>query len=860
MITVVRIVSSEELHLFKRCEKNSKYINSDKKHFLNLGKLQFFMTTPAMKQFFETKAQYPDCLILFRMGDFYETFYEDAAKASEVLGITLTKRGREKDGKPIPLAGIPYHALEQYLAKLIKANLKVAICEQLEDPAKAKGIVERGVVRIVTPGTIVEQTLLNEKHNNYIMAITEDILTEKAGIAVADLSTSEFFCLEIPLNQIYNEIVRYNPAELLIDEMQKKKSLFSFLEVCKKKGIFINEIQEFFFSYNNAYATLIRHLKVHSLDSFGIEEKREAIKAAGALLFHLKETQKSNVHSIQKISYISSEKYMLIDETTLSNLEILKNLHERSAKHTLLSSIDKTQTPMGSRMLKKWIMQPLMEKEAIENRLDAVEEFAKRIVLKQEITELLNKMYDIERIVSRVNLGCSNARDMLALKNSLVWIPKIKNTLLLAETAMLKELSSLETVDELGELLESAIAEDAPISVREGNIIKKGFNQELDELHNICKNGKNYIKQMEQQEQEKTRIKTLKIGFNRVFGYYLEVTAKNLSLVPQHYIRKQTTANGERYITEELKQMEEKILSAEEKINLLEYELFQQIGQRISEQTENILNIVQTIAMIDVLNCFAETARQQKYCKPEITKDFGIEIIEGRHPVIEHIEKQYIPNDISIEKENRTMIITGPNMAGKSSLLRQVALTCLLAQIGSFVPATKAKISIVDRIFCRVGAHDDLTHGQSTFMVEMQETASILHNATERSFIILDEIGRGTSTFDGVSIAWSVAEYINTQIQAKTMFATHYHALTHLEKYEGIKNYNIAVKEDRNDIIFLRKLVQGGTDKSYGIHVARLAGMPKEVIQRAEEIQETLETESEMDERLETNSKEQQIK
>ncbi len=422
---------------------------------------------------------------------------------------------------------------------------------------------------------------------------------------------------------------------------------------------------------------------------------------------------------------------------------------------------------------------------------------------------------------------------------------------------MLKELSSMETSQEIVEILESAIAEDAPISIREGNLIKRGFSSELDELHDICKNGKSYIKQIEQREQEKTGIKTLKIGFNRVFGYYLEVTAKNLSLVPAAYIRKQTTANGERYITEELKQMEEKILSAEEKINLLEYELFGQITQKISEETEKLQNIAQTIAMIDVLHSFAESARQNRYCKPEITEEFETRITDGRHPVIEQLQDNYIPNDILIGKENRTMIITGPNMAGKSTVLRQVALLTLLAQIGSFVSAKEAKISIVDRIFCRVGAHDDLTHGQSTFMVEMQETASILNNATERSLVIMDEIGRGTSTFDGVSIAWSVAEYINNKIQAKTMFATHYHALTHLEKYEGIKNYNIAVKEDKEDIIFLRKLVAGGTDKSYGIHVARLAGMPKEVVQRAEEIQEKLEAESEMDERLSLSQKEQ---
>lgn len=819
------------------------------------------MTTPAMKQYFDTKAEYPDCLILFRMGDFYETFYEDAVLASQVLEITLTKRGKEKDGNPIPLAGIPYHALEQYLAKLIRANIKVAICEQLEDPAKAKGIVKRGVVRIVTPGTIIEQTLLNEKHNNYILAIAiekeyEELLNKNSivGIAVADLSTSEFLCTEVPLSQVQNEIIRYNPAEILLDEKYKKSEtgeILPFLENCKKKNIFLNYAQPFFFSYGNAYKTLTRHFNTQSVEGFGLENKKAATNAAGALLFHLKETQKSNVHAIRKIRVVANDQFMHMDETTIANLELLKNLHDSSQKQTLLSAIDKTQTPMGARLLKKWMLQPLLNKEAIEKRLDAVEELTKKVVLKSEINEHLEKIYDIERIVSRINLGCGNARDMLALKKSLEWIPKIKNALLLAETPMLQELASLETAQELVQLLEAAVAEDAPISVREGNIIKKGFSKELDELHDICKNGKTYIRELERKEQERTSIKNLKIGFNRVFGYYFEVTTKNLPLVPKEYIRKQTTSTGERFMTEELKQMEEKILSAEEKINILEYELFQQLVQRVTGETEKLQNIAQTIAMIDVLQSFAEASRQYNYCKPEITEDFSLQLIQSRHPVLEQIEREYIPNDIVMSKENRTMIITGPNMAGKSSLLRQVALIVLLAQMGSFVPAAGASMSIVDRIFSRVGAHDDLTRGQSTFMVEMQETAAILNNATGRSLIIMDEIGRGTSTFDGVSIAWSVAEYLNNEVKAKTLFATHYHALSNLEKYEGVKNYNVAVKENQGDIIFLRKLIPGGTDKSYGIHVAKLAGVPKEVIARAQEIQEKLEKESEIEERLE---------
>lgn len=805
------------------------------------------MTTPAMKQFHEIKALYPDCLILFRMGDFYETFYADAVKASQVLEITLTKRGREKDGTPVPLAGIPYHALEQYLAKLIRANVKVAICEQLEDPAKAKGIVKRGVVRVITPGTIIEQTLLSEKQNNYIVAIWHD---EKiAGVACADLSTSEFFCSEVASSKIIHELVRYSPAEVIVPEQYKKTS--SFVGYCTTKNIFISYLSDTFFSYPSAYKTLTQHFNTLSLHGFGIENKRAAICAAGALLVHLKETQKSAIPAIHNLCYILNEQFMLLDETTLANLEVLKNLHDGTLQYTLLASIDKTITPMGGRMLKKWILQPLLDRDAIMSRLDAVDELSAKIVLKEELAEYLEKIYDIERLVSRLNLGCGNARDLLALKHSLQWSPKIKNVLHFADSSMLKSLSSLETVPHLVELLEDAIAEDAPVSVREGNMIQKGSNAELDELRDICKNGKTYIKQLEQKEQEKTGIKTLRIGFNRVFGYFIEVTAKNISLVPSHYIRKQTTANSERYVTEELKQMEEKILSAEEKIHLLEYEIFQQIVQHVCSHTPTLQSIAQTIAIIDVLHSFAETARQQGYTKPEITDNFGIEIIDGRHPVVELIEKEYIPNDVCISQENRTMIITGPNMAGKSTVLRQVALIVLLSQIGCFVPAKSAKIGIVDRIFCRVGARDDISRGQSTFMVEMNEAASILNNATARSLIILDEIGRGTSTYDGVSIAWSVAEHINNKIMAKTLFATHYHALTALEKLPGVKNYNIAVKEDKDDIIFLRKLVAGGTDKSYGIHVAKLAGMPREVIVRAKEIQQKLETESEIEAKLE---------
>lgn len=817
------------------------------------------MTTPAMQQFQEIKAQYPDCLLLFRMGDFYETFYEDAVLAAQVLEITLTKRGREKDNTPIPLAGIPYHALEQYLAKLIKANIKVAICEQLEDPKKAKGIVKRGVVRIVTPGTVTEPTLLSEKHNNYILSIYEEDSEQHfhknppLGIAVADLSTSEFFCLETTVADIVNVLVRYNPREILCDQRWKDTSpagVRFLLEQCKKKNIFINDIPYVFFMWSNAYKTLVQHFNTLSLEGFGLESKKAATSAAGALLFHLKETQKSNVRSIRTLTYRANEQYVALDETTIKNLEIFHNMRDHSSKWTVLSSMDQTKTPMGSRLLKKWFLEPLLEKDLIEERLDAVEELTKRIGIKHDIEEILMKMYDMERLIARISLGSGNCRDLIALKQSLIPLPIIKQTLLCAESTLLQKLSSLEAAEDLVTLLDAAIVDDPPTSIREGGMIKEGFSVEVDELRDLCKNGKRYLAELELKEQEKTGIKSLRISFNNVFGYYIEVTKKNLALVPSSYIRKQTTANTERYITEELKQMEEKILSAEEKIHQLEYDLFQELVQRVSTQAERIQALAKSIAIIDVLQSFAETARQHHYCKPVITNDFDITILHGRHPVVEQLETQFIPNDISLTKENRTLIITGPNMAGKSTILRQVAVTCLLAQMGSFVPAQAATLGIVDRIFSRVGAHDDLTHGQSTFMVEMNETAAILNNATEQSLIIMDEIGRGTSTFDGVSIAWSVAEYLNNIIQAKTLFATHYHALAQLERYAGVKNYNVAVKEDNGDIIFLRKLLPGGTDKSYGIHVAKLAGMPEAVIERAKEIQIKLEHESAIEQRL----------
>ncbi len=799
--------------------------------------------TPAMQQFVDFKSQYPDCLLLFRMGDFYETFFEDAQIASKVLDITLTKRGYQ-NGTPIPLAGIPYHALEPYLTKLIRAGIKVAICEQVEDPKKAKGVVKRDVVRVVTPGTIMESHILSEKNNNYIAAI---YIGKKIGLAIADLSTSEFICTETDHNMLINEIQRFNPAEILFPESLKDHK---FIQHLNKLKFYINFYSEYSFFHPAAYKTLINHFKTLSLESFDIEDKHEITSSAGALLNYLKDTQKTQLDSINKIKYFSNNEFAIVDATTLRNLEIIKNIRDGSSLFTLLDVLDKTRTPMGGRLLKKWLSRPLLKKQDIDKRLNAIEELSSSTILHSDIISVLSKIKDIERLITRINYGNSNARDLLALRQSLVYIPQIKSLLTNRESDLLKQISSISNLNQITELLEKSIRDDPPLSIREGNMIKSNYNSELDELHDISKNGKLYLKNLEEKERSRTGIKSLKIKFNRVFGYFIEITKSNINLVPQDYVRKQTMANCERYITDELKKQEEKILGAEDKINLLEYDLLQQIIKKVTEQTKVIQNIAKNIAILDVLSSFVEVALTNNYCKPDVHDGYDLVLEESRHPVIEQIEKNYIPNDISITQSNRTMIITGPNMSGKSSLMRQVALITLMAQIGSYVPAKKAKISLVDRIFTRVGAHDDLTHGQSTFMVEMNETALIINNATDKSLIILDEIGRGTSTFDGVSIAWSVAEYFNNQTKAKTMFATHYHVLTKLDKYEGVVNYNIAVKESNEEIIFLHKLIKGGTDKSYGIHVAKIAGMPPDVINKAKEIQLLLEQEDEMQDKI----------
>lgn len=797
--------------------------------------------TPGMKQYQDVKRAHPDCLVMLRMGDFYEMFYEDAMTAAKELEIILTARG--KDSKRAPLAGVPYHALDSYLGKLVKKGYKVAIVEQLEDPKKAKGLVKRGLVRIVTPGTVMESSLLDEKENNYIMALT--CSGEAYALAFCDISTGEFFTTTLYGQlALLNEVHRFNPSEGIIPESLKVN--LELLQKLQQNGCCLNSLDDYYFKAEKAQEIVQAHFNLRSLDSVGLENHTLNVSVSGALLHYLVTTQKNSLTHLKKISWRSNELTMLLDSSTLKNLEVLKNSRDGSNRGSLLSILDRTVTAMGSRLLKQWIKEPLLQPEIIQQRLDAIEELNKNIIIREEIINIVKNITDIERLVSRVNYGNANARDILALKNSLQQLPKVKQKLAALRSSLLRDISSVADFEEIIKLLEQAIRQDAPLTVREGGIIKERYRAELDELQNIKHHGRRYIQELEEAERRKTGITTLKIGYTGVFGYFIEITKKNISLVPENYIRKQTTANSERYITPELKEYEEKILNAEEKINELEYTLFQEILRFISKYTPEIQDAAQKIAVLDVLGSLSRVAVEYNYVKPIFVPERIIHLQKSRHPVIEQFESRFVANDIIINP-GEVMLLTGPNMSGKSTLMRQVALIILMAQMGSFVPAESAKLGIIDRIFTRVGAADDLSLGQSTFMVEMNETAAILNNATEKSLILLDEIGRGTSTFDGVSIAWSVAEHIHNAIKAKTLFSTHYHVLTKLaDSFSRIKNYNLAVRDVKGEIIFLRKLLEGSTDQSYGVHVAELAGLPHEVISRAKEIQDLLQKDDEM--------------
>ena len=806
--------------------------------------------TPAMKQYMAVKTKHPDCIVMFRMGDFYEMFYEDAKTAARELNITLTSRG--KGEKKAPLAGIPYHAIEPYITKLIKKGYKLAICEQLEDPKFAKGVVKRDVTRIMTPGTVMESNILNERTNNYIMSLTKE--NNQYGIALADISTGEFIVSNISLfTKLMDEVTRFAPIEIVMPLSLEKSGLSSDLIA---SGLFISPYDDRHFWEMKAKDTLLEHFKVANLDGYGCTGL--SINAAGALLSYLKDTQKITLPHINRIKVFHNEEFMMLDQNTIRNLELLRNIKENTGAGTFISAIDRTITAIGSRLLRKWVLRPLRSIEQITERLDTVDELSMNRLVAAEIHEILPKMYDIERIIGRINFGNANARDLVAMKSSLKVLPELKDVTRKSDAKLIRKIDSLSGMEVIVDVIEARIKEEPALGINEGGIIREGYNAELDRMHNASRNAKKLIAEIENNERNRTGIKSLKIKYNRIFGYFIEVTKPNLSLVPVNYIKRQTQVNSERFVTEELKELESMILSSQEKSIALEYELFKEVIEKIKEKTAEIQEIANYIGQLDCLNSFALSSLEHNYCRPVIDNSNVIDIKNGRHAVVEHIEPEFIPNDVHLDSENRLMIITGPNLSGKSTVMRQTALIVLMAQIGSYVPAESARIGIVDRIFTRIGAHDDITKGQSTFMVEMNETANIINNATDKSLIILDEIGRGTSTFDGISIAWAVAEYINNNIRAKTMFATHYHQMNYLaKKHAGIKNYNIAVKEDADRIILLRKLVEGGTDKSYGVYVAKLAGMPLEIIERAKAIMEKLEAEDKIVTRLKYNEDKQ---
>ncbi len=796
--------------------------------------------TPMLKQYKDIKGQYQDAVLFFRLGDFYEMFGKDAIEASKILNITLTSRNKGTPNET-PLCGIPYHAAESYIAKLTKAGKKVAICEQISDP-NLPGIVQREVIRIVTPGTTLDNNVLANNQNNFLVSIFNK--ENKWGIAFVDLTTGEFRLAELnKLDNLLNELNRVLPSEIIITpDLNEILELKTKLEQIANLNVFHPSL------FNPATETLLEHFKVKSLQSFGIQDYQIGIEAAGNLLNYLKDTQKTSLEHINKISLYNISDYMILDESTIRNLELLYTYQFFEEKGSLISIIDQTQTGMGGRLLRNWLLHPLIKLEKIQQRLDAVDEFFNNLDLRENLKKELKNISDIERLIGRLGCKRTNARDLLNLKNSLQIIPQIKKLLKSCNSKFLKQANkNLDEHKDIVNLIEKAIAEDPPLLITDGGMIADGYNKELDELRKISTSGKDWVKDLQQKEIEKTKISSLKVKFNKIFGYYIEVSNANLDQVPENYTRKQTLVNAERFVTPELKEYEQKILGAEEKIIELEQKLFWEIRDEVAKHFETIQETAQVIAQLDVLLSFANVALLNNYNKPEINDGEVIEIKNGRHPVIEKLQPQesYVPNDgLFNNTDHQLILLTGPNMSGKSSYLRQTALIILLAQIGSFVPAQSAKIGLTDRIFTRVGASDNLIRGQSTFMVEMQEAANILNNATHKSFIVLDELGRGTSTFDGVSIAWAIVEFIYKNIKAKTLFATHYHELIDMvEKLDKAKNYAVSVKETDTGVIFLRKIIPGGINRSYGIEVAKLAGLPKPLTDRAYDILGELEAE-----------------
>ena len=800
--------------------------------------------TPMMQQYMETKKQYQDCILFYRLGDFYEMFFEDALTASKELEITLTGKSCGLEERA-PMCGIPYHAVEGYLTRLVNKGYKVAICEQMEDPKLAKGLVKRNVIRIVTPGTNLNVQSLEASKNNFLMCIT--YLPAKIGISVADVTTGDYYLTEVEdLKKLNDELMKYEPSEIICNEAFLVSG-FDVGNLKEKYRISVNALEPHFFDDEGCKRVLLRHFKVNTLIGLGIEEFPVGMIAAGALLQYLYETQKTELTHFTHIYPYLTNKYMLLDSSTRRNLELSETLRDKQKRGSLLWVLDKTKTAMGGRLLRSMLEQPLIEKAEMERRLDAIEELNRDSVSRDELREYLNPIYDLERLLSKVTYKTANPRDFIAFRNSLEMLPAIKTVLKGFEKAELTEIErNMDSLQDIYELIVAAIEEEPPISIREGGMIKDGFDETIDMLRSAKKDGKQWLAELEEADRERTGIKNLKIKYNKVFGYYFEVTNSYKDLVPEDYIRKQTLANAERYTTPRLKELEDTILNAEDKLTTLEYDLFCKIRESIAMELERIQRTAKAIARLDVYASLSLVAERNHYVRPKLNEKGIIDIKDGRHPVVEQMIQNdlFIANDTFLDNGSHCIsIITGPNMAGKSTYMRQTALIVLMAQVGCFVPAKSANIGIVDRIFTRVGASDDLASGQSTFMVEMNEVANILRNATSNSLLILDEIGRGTSTFDGLSIAWAVIEHISNRklLGAKTLFATHYHELTELEgKMHNVNNYCIAVKECGDDIVFLRKIIKGGADRSYGIQVAKLAGVPDMVIDRAKEIVEQL--------------------
>ena len=825
----------------KPCSNTSKSgANADKSR----GSGKSMNMSPMMQEYCKTKEEYKDCILFYRLGDFYEMFFDDALLVSKELELTLTGKDCGLEERA-PMCGIPFHAADTYINRLIERGHKVAICEQVEDPKKAKGLVKRAVIRVVTPGTTLDATSLDESKNNYLMSIVS--IADRFGCAIADITTGDCFLTEVPNSQkLVDEINKFSPAEIICNDSFFMSGVDTD-DLKERLGICIFSLDAWYFDDDTCRKELREHFHVTNLEGLGISDYDSGIIAAGALFLYLKETQKTALSQMTTIRPYTAERYMLIDSSSRRNLELVETLREKQKRGSLLWVLDKTKTAMGARTLRSFVEQPLIDAEEINRRLEALEELNEKPMLRDEIREYLNPVYDLERLVSRISFKSANPRDMVAFASSLEMIPYIKQVLKDFQAPILKEIyEDMDSLEDITDLIKHAIVDEPPLAQKDGGIIREGFNEDVDKFRSARTDGKKWLTELETKERERTGIKSLKIKYNRVFGYALEVTNTFKELVPENYIRKQTLANAERYITEELKNLENMILGAEDKLYALEYELFSNVRDKVGQEVIRIQRTAKAIAGLDVFASLALVAERNHYVRPKVNEGGIIDIKGGRHPVVEQMidNDMFIANDTYLDNtKKRISIITGPNMAGKSTYMRQTALIVLMAQIGSFVPADKAVVGIVDRIFTRVGASDDLASGQSTFMVEMTEVANILRNATAKSLLILDEIGRGTSTFDGLAIAWAVIEHIsNTKLcGAKTLFATHYHELTELEgKLSGVTNYCIAVKEKGDDIVFLRKIVKGGADKSYGIQVAKLAGVPDSVINRAKELVEEL--------------------